>query len=272
MSVLLRRHAAGLPPLAPGAALRWDVVRRLLPAAAGDLLEVGCGQGAFAVRLSRRCASYVGVEPDPVSFAVADERVRRAQDTGTPIVLNTTVEALEPGRTFDVVCAFEVLEHLEDDAAALTAWAERLRPGGLLVVSMPAHSRRLGPWDELVGHYRRYDPAQLPALLAQAGLVRTSVHLYGYPLGSALEAVRNRVARRRLASVTGTQAPERTASSGRQLQPRGRAAALAVALVTTPFRYLQHRFPTRGTALVATAYRPDGDRDVERVPAFEPVS
>lgn len=251
--------------------MRWDVVRRLLPAAAGDVLEVGCGQGAFAVRLAQRATSYVGVEPDPVSFAVARERMRTAGRGGSSTVLNTTVlnttvEALEPGRTFDVVCAFEVLEHLEDDAAALAAWGARLRPGGLLVISMPAHPHRLGPWDEMVGHHRRYDPAQVAALLARAGLVGTSVRLYGYPLGPALEAVRNRVARRRLTDVAGTQASERTASSGRQLQPRGRAAALAVAAVTAPFLYVQHRFPARGIALVATAYRPDSDRDVEPVP------
>ena len=55
------------------------------------------------------------------------------------------------------MCAFEVLEHIDDDALALKQWREYLRPSGWLLLSVPAHQDQYGAADELVGHYRRYD-------------------------------------------------------------------------------------------------------------------
>ena len=59
-----------MAPLTPNAWLRYDVITRVLPAGVRDVLEVGCGQGALGARLAQRY-QYVGLEPDPVSWAVA---------------------------------------------------------------------------------------------------------------------------------------------------------------------------------------------------------
>ncbi len=88
-----------LPPLTPGAAMRWDMVHRLLPIDPGDLLEIGCGQGGFAVRMAARSRTFLGVEPDPQSFATAQRRLPGA-------ILNIDADDLPPGQTFDTVCAF----------------------------------------------------------------------------------------------------------------------------------------------------------------------
>lgn len=101
------------PALPLNAWLRWDLVRRMLPSQARSVLEVGCGQGAVGARLAAN-HDYLGVEPDGTSFATASARI------GPLKVRNGMVEdVVEPGRTFDLVCAFEVLEHLEDDASAV---------------------------------------------------------------------------------------------------------------------------------------------------------
>ena len=246
-----------LPPLAPRAWLRYDIVDRLVgelrPA---SVLEIGCGQGSMGARLARR-ADYLAVEPDPVSFAVAEPRI--AGSGGT--VLNADHTAVPAGRTYDLVCAFEVLEHLEDDDAALAEWTPFVKPGGQLMLSVPAFQHRFGPMDTRVGHYRRYDPEQLAERLEKAGLTDVRVLVYGWPLGYALEVVRNRMDARHLAADAARGEPsfeERTAASGRHQQPGKAVVGRAIEAATLPFRYLQRLAPTKGTGLVAVATRPAG--------------
>jgi len=224
------------PALTPNAWLRWDVVRELLDGLEDvqRVLEVGAGEGALGARLSRRY-DYVGVEPDPRSRERARERTE------------TVLEAL-PDDTFDLVCAFEVLEHVEDDEGELRAWRERLRPGGWLLLSVPAHENRFGPADRRVGHVRRYDPDRLAALLDETGFENSRLISYGFPLGYALESARHLLAKRGEG--------EGTAASGRWLQPSDRLG-WATRLGTAPFRLLQRPFArTRlGTGIVALARR-----------------
>jgi SAM-dependent methyltransferase len=241
--------AAGVvAPLTPNAWLRYDLLTRMLPAGVRDVLEIGCGMGALGVRLAQRY-QYLGLEPDESSWAVAQGRVSAA---GRGEVRNIRMEALGPEQ-FDLVCAFEVLEHIEDDAAAVRQWTARLRPGGWLVMSVPAHQRRYGPADELAGHFRRYDPEAMTALLASCGLTDIEVRQYGFPLGYSLEKARNLIARRRLTAAPGRSLTERTAASGRLLQPASRAQGAATRYGTAPFRLLQRRFPDTGTGLIVRA-------------------
>jgi SAM-dependent methyltransferase len=243
---------APLPPLTPRAWLRWDVVSRQLAGVhTPTVLEIGCGQGAMGARLARR-GEYVGVEPDAASGAVAEARVTAAGGR----VLHGDHTVVPAGTAYDLVCAFEVLEHIKDDTAALADWVGFVRPGGRLLLSVPAFRARYGPTDEQIGHYRRYDPDELGALLGAAGLVDVRVVVYGWPLGLAMEAVRNRVDRRRLAAVGHLAPEERTAASGRTFQPPNAKVGLAVRVATTPFRYLQRLAPGRGTGLVALATHP----------------
>jgi SAM-dependent methyltransferase len=224
-----------------------------VPAKARDLLEIGCGQGGFAVRFARRF-SYVGIDLDETSVSVARRRIEQHGTQGDVRLGDLSV--LAPDETFDVVCAFEVLEHLEEDASALREWAGRLRPGGTLVVSVPAGSDRYAAWDELAGHYRRYDPPSLLGLLAGAGLTGGRATVYGWPAGYALEALRNGIARRRGTASAGGSFEERTSASGRLLSLPDGPRALVPYLVTRPFALLQRLQTGRGTGLVASAHRP----------------
>jgi SAM-dependent methyltransferase len=239
--------AAG--PLAPNAWLRWDVVRRALPRGRSDILEIGCGRGAFGARIAARHA-YTAVELDAASHATAQARIGAVSPEVR--VLHGDLAAIDPAERFDVVCAFEVLEHIEDDEGALREWTARARPGGTVLLSTPAWQRRFGPWDEAVGHCRRYDPRELAELLEKVGLEGVHVTVYGAPLGYLLEAARDRLAHR-----TGhggeeeRSMEERTASSGRVLQPSSRLTGMVTAAGTWPFRMVQRAFPGKGTGLVA---------------------
>jgi SAM-dependent methyltransferase len=231
----LRRDAitAALRPLPRGAAL----------------LEIGVGEGAMGARLAERF-SYTGVEADSQAAAAATGRIVPRGGT----VLVGAAETVAPPGPFDALCAFEVLEHIEDDAAALGEWRSRLRPSGLLVLSVPAHQDRFGPADVAVGHHRRYERGELAALLERTGFTDVVITTYGFPLGFALEAVRNRLAARR-ASATSDRG-HATAGSGRWLQPRRFLGVLTWA-ITAPFRLLQRPFGhgALGTGYVVRARR-----------------
>jgi SAM-dependent methyltransferase len=248
---------AVLPPLSPNGWLRWEVVSRLLPPGRLDVLEMGCGQGGFGARLAQRYR-YVGVEPDAVSSAVARARVETAGGGGE--VRQGDLAVVGDDELFDLVVAFEVIEHIEDDAGALAGWAAHLRPGGWLLVSTPAWQKRFGPADEMVGHFRRYDPPVLRSRLEGAGLTDVELVHFGAPLGYLLEAGRNAVGKRRLASPAAPAASasmaERSEASGRTLQPSTSWTATAARLGTLPFRKLQNAFPGTGPGLVARARKP----------------
>jgi SAM-dependent methyltransferase len=241
-----------LPPLTLNAWLRYDLIRRALDAM-GDVrsvLEIGAGEGAMGTRLASRF-SYVGIEPDDISRQRARRRLDRL---GRGAALQGDLSALDTEIRFDLVCAFEVIEHIEDDAGALVTWREQLRPGGWVLLSTPQHPRRFDAGDRLAGHFRRYERGELANLLRSTGFDQERVWSYGFPLGYALETARNVLARRqelRLGSIA-----DRTAASGRYLQPPDWLGPLTQAL-SAPFRLAQRPFieTALGPGLVAWARR-----------------
>jgi SAM-dependent methyltransferase len=240
-------------PLSPSARLRCDVVFRLLAELpeVRSIMEVGCGQGGLATLLAQTY-DYRGYEPDRQSFAIARERLSRRRSGA---VVNSLFPQ-HPDRTFDVVAAFEVLEHQEDDRSALASWVQWVRPGGHLLLSVPAHPSRFGAADRYVGHFRRYSRAGLGDLLYDAGLDERRILTYGFPLGYALESVRNVIISAREKREIGAR-EERTAASGRRFQPGERLAPL-ISTAVLPFQYMQRPFAGTqlGTGFVARARRP----------------
>jgi SAM-dependent methyltransferase len=194
------------------------------------------------------------VEPDSRSHAVAASRI---EPLGGTVLLGDDT-AVDSASEFDLVCAFEVLEHIKDDEEALVAWRGFIKPGGHLLLSVPAWQHRFGPTDRQVGHYRRYDPDALTAMLGRAGFRDVRATLYGWPLGYALEMVRNAVARRQLRdSAPAESMADRTAASGRFRQPKDDSmVGLMVAAAIRPFTLAQRMQPARGVGLVAVATRP----------------
>jgi len=232
--------------------MRWDVVERALPADPSTrVVEMGAGLGAFGARLASRYDRYQGVEPAADSAAVARARV---EPFGGRVVPD--LDQLDPGTAADLLCAFEVLEHIEEDRTALSRWAELLRPGGRVIVSVPAEPDRYGPWDERVGHYRRYSAEQLAGLFRDSGLRPVAVRHYGFPLGYALEVARNAIAARDAAAIRDVPIEQRTEGSGRQRQATSPLAGRLRHVLTRPFTTWQRHAPHRGPGLVGLATRP----------------
>jgi SAM-dependent methyltransferase len=138
------------------------VLRRVLPPRPVRLLELGCGSGNVLAALSE-FGEVVGMETHPELIAAArasglDVRAGRLPDD----------VGVAPGWA-DVALLLDVVEHLEDDVAALTAARQAMREGGLLVVTVPAYRWLWSGHDEVLGHRRRYTAAGLRAAVERAG-------------------------------------------------------------------------------------------------------
>lgn len=100
-----------------------------------------------------------------------------------------------PTAEFDYLFAFEVLEHIEAHLEVLHDWVRYLKPGGRILVSVPAHRRKFGRSDEIVGHIRRYEKNELRELLSAAGVVDIRIVNYGFPVTELTRRLSNRLVR-----------------------------------------------------------------------------
>jgi SAM-dependent methyltransferase len=140
------------------------------------VLEVGCGLGNFTGSLLDRDAVIaVDVEPECI------DRLKRRY-AGRDNVHAVVCDVLDPEfhevirfRPDSCVC-LNVLEHIEDDAAALRAMASVIVPGGVIVLLLPAFPSLYGPIDKNLGHHRRYSRGGLRELAARTGLRVRKAH------------------------------------------------------------------------------------------------
>jgi SAM-dependent methyltransferase len=247
-------------PLTLAGALRYDLVGRTIAELPGvrSILEIGMGIGAVGARLARTY-EYVGLDADAESAAIARQRIEQTA-TGGAVIHGTTAD-LNPNDRFDLVCAFEVLEHIEDDEGALREWRNLIRPDGWLVISVPAWRRRYGAHDKVAGHFRRYERSDLLRISSGVGFKDQRVLAWGFPLGNLLEAMWHGVAAR---TDKGDSFVEKTARSGRRFQPHP-VLGWATQTMTLPFALVQRRFVATdlGIGLILVARRAE-EGDAQR--------
>jgi SAM-dependent methyltransferase len=143
-----------------------DFLRRDGAPPPARVLEVGCGTGTVLSSLRRAGYDAIGVE----MHAELARRAAAANPAGHVYSLDIRrppAEFLREG-PFEVVGAFDVLEHLEQPEEALRACAGLLRPGGLLVGTVPALSSLWSDYDAHAGHRLRYDSSGIRALFKRA--------------------------------------------------------------------------------------------------------
>jgi SAM-dependent methyltransferase len=128
------------------------------------ILEIGCGTGHNLPMLAQ-FGEIDAIEIDETAGAKASERL------GKPVGTSPLPElvGVAPG-SYDLVAVLDVIEHVEDDVAALKAIATALKPGGKILITVPAHQWMWSAHDVVNHHKRRYSKAGFEALLAKAGL------------------------------------------------------------------------------------------------------
>lgn len=177
-SYLLRRHR---------------VLKLVAPLPRGRVLEIGCGVGALLEDLSRRGFICDAVESSESALLLAG-----SLHADNPEVNIHPRPRDDWDGVFDIVMAFEVLEHIEDDGEALARWRRCLKPGGRLMVSVPAHQSRWDASDVWAGHFRRYDRSQLISLLEREGFEIAHFECYGFPLADIIQPLRAAIYSRQL--------------------------------------------------------------------------
>ena len=141
-----------------------DLIRREanLPAKA-RILEIGCGTGHNLSMLSG-FGHVDGLELDDEAAALSEKRL------GRKVMRSPLPELDQVPDNYDLIGAFDVIEHIEDDHAALAAIATKLKPGGKFMMTVPAHPWMWTAHDVANHHKRRYSKRALRSLIESSPL------------------------------------------------------------------------------------------------------
>jgi SAM-dependent methyltransferase len=156
---------------------RW-VLSRFERHLGETVLEVGCGSGNFTVLMAARGHKVTGIDIEPDYVETARRRLASFADSS---VTCGDATASEWSGRFDTVVALDVLEHIERDREFLERLRGALKPGGKLVLKVPAGHWLMSPMDRAVGHYRRYDRATLAEALRGAGMTPIEMRHFNIP-------------------------------------------------------------------------------------------
>lgn len=158
------------------------------------VLEVGAGIGSSTLELWHGgFERWLAVEPDP---DLADKLERRLAPLGPgrPQIHRGTLRSLPSDERFDTALYVDVLEHLEDDSDEVARATARLEPGGRLIALSPGHPWLFSPFDQAVGHMRRYTRRGFATMIGRHLVVERAFHL---DAAGALLSLGNRLLLRR---------------------------------------------------------------------------
>jgi len=171
--------------------LLGDTVPKQDEGAACFAVDIGCGAG-FTAKLFEPNWGMVGVD-------VSRDALRFCQRRGLTRLCQVDMTRFSlPFKTssFNLVLALDVIEHIDDDIHALKECQRILKDRGLLIVTVPAFMSLWSPWDEALGHKRRYDARRLSETAQQAALsiVRlTYIFFFVFPAAVSIRSVKKRL-------------------------------------------------------------------------------
>lgn len=142
-----------------------DVVSRIIkPPVDARILEIGCGTGHNFGMLGA-FGTVDGLEVDDAARQIASDRLGRP--VGSARLPN--LDGIADG-SYDLIALLDVLEHVEADAASLASIRTKLKPGGRILLTVPANRWMWSAHDTVHHHFRRYNGADLRGVVATAGL------------------------------------------------------------------------------------------------------
>jgi SAM-dependent methyltransferase len=154
--------------------------------APSSILDVGCGWGVNIEVLERAGYNLTGLDISRRILELIDKPDRR--------LIEADIAQKPPPlhESFDSAISLDVIEHIDDDHAAVRRMADFVRPGGILVLSVPAMPELFSEFDEIQGHRRRYTPALLRAAFEESGFSLLSTLWWGAWMVPILRRTRKR--------------------------------------------------------------------------------
>jgi SAM-dependent methyltransferase len=160
-----------------------ELIRReVRPQRDAQILEIGCGTGHNLAMLAG-FGHVDGLELDDEARALSEQRLgRKIMSSPLPELAGV------PDRHYDLIGAFDVIEHIDDDHAALASIATKLKPGGKFVMTVPAHQWMWSAHDVVNHHKRRYSKRALKQLIESSPLRLERIGYFNsllFPLAAA---------------------------------------------------------------------------------------
>ena len=169
-----------------------DIFDRLELPRSAEILEVGAGTGGN-LRLLSNYGHVRAMEPNETARQIAIEKSRSSGAAIDPvdIAFGRCPDSIPfQQNTFDLICMFDVLEHVVQDSQTLAVLLDRLRPGGRLLITVPAYQWLWSSHDEHLHHFRRYTKTQLNAIAAAVGMRVDRLTYFNTFLLPAVAAIR----------------------------------------------------------------------------------
>ena len=145
--------------------VRWWIERAVKLAVGDQILDAGAGNGELVRELnaeySPRGMNILGIEYSEEGRRLAHER------KGTTLLAGSILDLPLLDETCAVSIALDVLEHVEDDAKAFSELLRVTRPGGIVIINVPAFMSLWSDWDVSLGHFRRYRKREMQLLMGQ---------------------------------------------------------------------------------------------------------
>jgi len=173
-----------LPP--PGTlCLTQAILELVADSNAETFCEIGPGAGDLSAALCHAGLHGIGVELSSSAAEIARDTLGKPIEEGQfRLVEGDFMEIDDLGSSFDLAVSMMVMEHVQDDAAFLGRMTKLVRPGGTVLIGVPARMDRWGIDDETAGHFRRYEKTALVRALKDAGLERAQARSVAVPIAN----------------------------------------------------------------------------------------
>ena len=171
----------------------YDILKRNIPHLAElRMLEIGCGNGSVLAYLKENGVNIEGGD-------IFIEGLKFCRQRAGPVALyQVDILSLPFRNDFDIIGVFDVLEHIEEDEKALAEISRALKPGGTILITVPAHKFLWSYFDESSSHKRRYSKKEIVAKLERNNFVIKKMSFYVFfllPLMLSIRIINNTLRR-----------------------------------------------------------------------------